>query len=112
MGYQLVTNNQPRPLLSFSELPANARSDFDYIEDDDYCTPRFVKYRNVWYDANDTQRIEPDNGRSHPVGWAMRVHPGEPLAQFDSIVTDSYFSGVAFRFADHFESVVIAHFYS
>lgn len=111
MGYQLITNRIARPLLSIEQLTPKQRSDFDYVSEDDFSL-RFVEYRGSMYDALDAQRIEPDNRHSHPVGWAMRVHPGEPLASFDSFIGETYFSGVAFRFVDDGDSVVIARIFS
>ena len=111
MGYSLTCNNQPRALLALFELTESERSEFDYVTGDDEYTPRFVRYRGWVYDVHDTQRIESDTGRAHPMGWAMRVHPGEPLARFDGVATETYFSGVAFRFVGS-DSVLVARFYS
>lgn len=111
MGYQLITNNIPRQLQSLLDLPEKQRADFDYLSEDDAYSARFVQYRGEWYDAFDTQRIELDNGRAHPMGWAHYCHPGEPMARFDSVITDTYFSGILFRFTDD-ELVIVARFYS
>jgi len=101
MSYTLVTNHKPVELQRLCDLPAKIAAEFDYIEHDgaefDF---RLVQYRGSWYDVHDMQRIEPDSGRAHLMDWAMRVHPGEPLASFDCVTTDTYFSGVAFRFVD------------
>lgn len=110
MGYQLICNRAPRPLLSLYELTEKEREEFGYIEDD--VSARLVRYKGSIYDAFDTQRIEPDSFRAHPTGGAMRVHPGEPLAYFDSIITESFFSGIVFRFVDDGESVIVGRFYS
>ena len=113
MGYTLTTNNQPRPLAALCSLPDKARAAFDYVGPDDAYTPRFFFYRGEWHDSFDAQRIEPDSGRAHRMGWAARVHPGEPLARFDALATDSYFSGLAWRFVgDERDSVIVARFYS
>lgn len=111
MGYQLITSSHTYPLFSLSEMPEKARRDFDYVEDGEEHTPRFFKYRGAWIDAHDAQQIEPDNGIAHRMGWAMRVHPGEPLARFDAVMTDTYFSGMAWRFVDDGESVRVCRFY-
>lgn len=109
MGYELITSSHVYTLASFEELPVKVQPDFDYV--DDMHEPRFVCYRGAWYDVCDSQRIEPDNGRAHPIGWAMRVHPGEPLARFDGVQSCSYFSGVAFAFVDN-DTVRCARCYS
>ena len=112
MGYELITNGKARPLLALFELPEKARAAFDYVGPDDAYSPRIFHYRGEWHDAHDAQRIEPDSGRAHRMGWAARVHPGEPLARFDALATDSYFSGLAWRFVGRdADSVVVARFY-
>ena len=92
---QIITNWKYRPLQCLQDMPEGVRADFDYITDE--YEPRFVNYRGVWHDVYDTQRIEPDNGRAHPMGWAVRVHPGSPLALFDSVESDTFFSGTLYR---------------
>jgi hypothetical protein len=111
MALSIITNWARRPLVSVADLPVKAAADFDYIKEDERFTPRIVNYRGSWFDVFDTQRIEPDSDRAHPMGWAMRVHPGSPLCLFDSIISDTYFSGMLFKLADD-ESVIVARFYS
>lgn len=108
MGYELITSSHIYSLQSLCEIPEKVLPDFDYVGDE--LEPRFVCYRGGWYDVFDTQRIEPDNGKAHAIGWTMRVHPGEPLASYDAIQRNSYFSAVAFRFLDD-ESVKVARIY-
>lgn len=105
----IITNWVPRTLVSLNELPAKKREWFDYVEDDAY-TPRFVQYRGEWHDTHDTQVIEPDTGRQNPMGWAIRVHPGSPLCLFDSVESDSFFSGVLYRFVGEDQVVVGRYF--
>lgn len=112
MGYQLITNGQPRPLVSREYLPESVQLDFDYVSEDDY-SERFFCYRGEWHDAQDMQSIAFETARpSLRMGWACIVHPGEPLARFDALKTDSFFSGLAIRFVDDGESVIVARYYS
>lgn len=104
---QIITNWQARPLQCLADIPLNRRADFDYIDEGEEFSPRFVCYRGEWHDTHDTQRIEPDNGRPHRMGWAMRVHPGSPLAHFDAIESDTYFSGLLYQFVGD-DSVIVA----
>jgi hypothetical protein len=106
----IITNWKPRALVAWCDLPESARADFDYVDAEDYSS-RFFHYRGTWYDAHDAQRIEPDSGRAHPMGWAMRVHPGSPLNLFDAVASDTYFSGTLWRFTDD-DSVIVARYYS
>ena len=111
MGYALTSNFKHYPLFCKADLPPRAAEDFDYVDNDDYSN-RFVCYRGTWYDVSDSQAIRPINARRElPVGWSYPVHPGEPLARFDCIITESYFSGVAFKYVDGFEGVVCARIY-
>jgi len=107
---KIISNNQKRELVSFFELPEKVQSDFDYVGDDDRYNYRFVNYKNAWYDVYDTQRISVDN--NHPIGWAMVVQKDDPLSKWDSIVSESYFSGVLFRFVDDFDSVIVGRYFS
>jgi len=104
---QITTNNVPRPLVPRSALPEKVRKDFDYIETWDE-TPRFVKYHGEWYDVIDTQRISTSKlmGR---VGWEMNVDTGHPFAEWDAVVSDSFFSGMLFRFTGG-DTVVVGSF--
>lgn len=114
MGYELITNGQARPLLALCELPPKARAAFDYLEEPDHYSPRFFCYRGEWHDAHDAQQIAFDTpAQRMPMGWAYRVHPGEPLGRFHAVATDSFFSGLAWRFVGpDADSVIVARFYS
>jgi hypothetical protein len=106
----IITNWIPRNMVALYELDDKQRAWFDYVEDDAY-TPRFVQYRGEWVDVFDTQCIEADNGRRSPVGWGVKVHPGSPMCLFDSVTSDSYFSGLLFRLVDD-DKVVVARYMS
>lgn len=86
---KIITNNIPRPLACFLDLPEKARADFDYLEDPhEY---RLVQYKGVWYDVWDsttcTGAVATDDTRHLFSGW-------------DGYISDSFFSGVLFKFAD------------
>ena len=85
----IITNRIPRPLQCLSDLPEKAQKDFNYIE----CAhqPRLVQYKGVWYDVWDSMTCPgaeaPEATRHLFSGW-------------DGYISDSYFSGVLFKFAD------------
>lgn len=85
----ITTNRIPRPLQCLHDLPKGAAGDFKYIEDPH--EPRLVQYRGEWYDVYDSMTCPgaeaPEASRNAFSGW-------------DSYISDSYFSGVLFRFAD------------
>lgn len=99
---KITTNNRPRQLLPLTDLPKKAQEDFDYLNDPhEY---RLVQYKGHWYDVYDTQliRTRPD----HPVGHALVVAEASPLADWDSIVSESFFSGILFRLVGDDEVIV------
>ena len=86
---KIVTNNKPRDLMCFHDIPSKFQNDFDYVKDDDRYSLRFFKYRGEWYDTNeffDTPIIS---------GWS--------IAQ-----TESYFSAIYIKFCNQYESVKVA----
>ncbi len=94
---KIITNNKPRPLAYLSELPAKIRTDFDYVGDD--FNARFVQYKGHWYDVYDSQAcgVGFDLGFDQFKGW-------------DGIVSETFFSGVLFRFADEDQVIVGSYF--
>ena len=94
---QIITNKIPRPMCTFLELPAKVQADFDYVEEDGQYSARFVQYKGWWYDVYDTQSIHRSLGFDQFKGW-------------DGIASDSYFSGVLFKFADD-DSVIVGRYY-
>lgn len=93
---EIITNNIPRPLLAFWELPVKAQKDFDYVPPDDGSC-RFVKYKGGWVDCFDMQSISRELGFSQFKGW-------------DGIASDSYFSGVLVRLVDDDQVIVGRYF--
>ena len=87
----IITNRIPRPLACLADLPEKARKDFDYLTEDEACEPRLVQYKGVWYDVWDSMTcpgaVATDDTRHAFAGW-------------DGYISDSFFSGVLFKFAD------------
>lgn len=84
----IITNNIPRPLRCVLDLPAKAQKEFDYIEGDERFDPRLVQYKGEWYDVYDTMRC-PD---------PVPADKPSPFAGWDSYISETFFSGVLFRF--------------
>lgn len=108
---KIITNNQPRELVCFHNLPESEQSDFDYIEGDDRFNPRFFKYKGAWYDSGEFIRII--ERRDSYNGWAHQADNDSPLLAWDGIQTESYFSGVLIKqVAEHdYESVIVGRYY-
>lgn len=83
---RIITNNVPRKLHLLAALPPRVCKDFGYVSVTDD-TPRMVLYKGVWYDVLDSQT---------PHG----LPADSPLHQWDGFISDSFFSGVVFKFAD------------
>jgi hypothetical protein len=90
---KIITNNQPREILSGWELPENLRSEFDYYEtNDDFYSASFFKYKGKYYDLSQFVRCNIE-------GW-QGCH------------NDSYFSGLFIKFTNSNDAVIVASYYS
>lgn len=82
---EIKTNNQPRLLSDWSEIPAAIReSEFDYLTEDEAIGRDFVQYKGQWYDLGDVMRA-PESLQA--LGW-------------HGFHADTYFSGVAVHYCD------------
>jgi hypothetical protein len=106
---QIITNNRPRPMACFADLPAKVQADFDYVMLADHYSPRFVQYKGEWYDVDDTQAIRTAPGA--PMGWVVVVEKDSPLVDWHGIQSDSYFSGVLFKLCDD-DTVIVGRYFS
>jgi hypothetical protein len=103
MPYVFTTNNHVREIVDGWEVPADVRTDFDYIDweavDNGSDSASFVKYRGDWHDLGDVM-LAPDSIRRHG---------------YDGFNSDSHWSGVAYRYFDrdgnNLDGVVIARVY-
>ena len=102
MALEITTNNHPRELLCRADLPAKAAAYFDYVNEEESYSPRFVRYRGEWYDVEDTmstRELLPECGHHDLRGWHRYI-------------SDTFFSGVVFRYVDDFERVICGRFYA
>lgn len=91
---EIRTNNVPRLLKYGYEMPENLRTEFDYIEEEDFATHDFFIFKGQWYDLAEFMRCDSE----HFKGW-------------DGYASDSYFSGVLVRILDD-ERVVVGQYFS
>ena len=105
---KITTNNQPRDLVSFHDLPENVQSDFDYIEADAHHDLRLFKYRGAWHDVNEYVQIIARRDTYN--GWAMQVDADSPLLKWDGIQSDTYFSGTVIKYGDDCETVILGRY--
>jgi len=98
----VITNNKPRMLLTWAELPSTyhaSSSEFYYVDDADRHEPRFFKYRGTWYDV-----IEFDYISDQPCYAPLR-------GKWAEVQTDSFCSGVVIRWFDEFNSVIVGRYF-
>lgn len=93
----IVTNNQYRDVVPWYMVPLPVIEDeFDYLDLNKLRSGKeyaeFVKYKGEWYHLGDLER-------SSIEGW-------------DNMVTETFFSGVLFKWASDFEAVVVGRYYS
>lgn len=103
---KIRTDHKPRPLRPLYDLPSKFWKDFDYLDESDEGSFRFVQYKGVWYDTYDSQsiRVSARGGICD-----MVVNPEHPFSPYHSIISDSFFSGVLFKFVGDDEVIVASY---
>lgn len=91
----ITTNNHPRSLVTFFDLPVRARAGFDYVAGEECYSYRFFQYRGKWYDTYEFSPIVP---RSRARGFAHGADDNSPLLKWDGILPDSFFSAIVLRY--------------
>lgn len=97
---KIITNNVPRPMLSFMELTEEEQKEFDYLDEDDRGNLRFVRYAGEVYDIGEFQVID------------QSLRPSDqPFTGWSGVQPDSYFSGVLVKYApEEWEHVIIGRY--
>lgn len=106
--YKVNSDNRPRRLVSYQGLPKKWQEEFDYISHDCSFDLRFVMYKTEYYDTIDTQRIVIG---AYKLGWDMAVTADHPFAKWHRFTSDSFFSGMLFRFSPGGEEVIVGVYY-
>lgn len=94
------TNNKPRDLLSGWELTAKECQELDYIENIGEECARFFRYKGWIYDMHEfmaTSGIQTES-ELRAAGWA-------------GYQSDSYFSGVAIKYVNDYEQVIVGQYF-
>ena len=91
----IKTNRRWRDFVYRHDVPAKVLADqFDYQDAEDV-VDGFFCYRGYWYHLDQFMRSS-----------------GGPLAEWDGVLNDSYFSGVAIKVSRDGERYQVATFYS
>jgi hypothetical protein len=95
MALIIKTNNVPRDVIDAWELTADERAQFDYLDwsaiESGSDSASFFRYR----------------GELHDLGEFM-ARTSNDLPGWDGFRSDSFFSGLAVRYCDDLERVVVA----
>ena len=96
---KIVTNNQPRDILSWYDLTPAEQKEFDYLEDGE---GSFFRYKNWVYDLGEFMHIGA-NIAPHPQrdGWE----------NWHGYASDSYFSGVLIRYTSDCDQVIVGTYF-
>jgi hypothetical protein len=91
----IITNNQPRFTLDWYDLTDAEKALFAEFDDADIGT--YVRYKDGIYNLNGEFMVVPDVMAKH--GW-------------DGIHTDTFFSGILFRWVDDsIDEVIMGRYY-
>lgn len=108
---KVITNHKPRQLFAFTDLPAKDQDDFSYVAGDEQHDNRFVRFQASWYDVFDVPAIRVYKETIGAILGQYVVAEDSPLAEWDAIMNDSYFSATVFKLTkDH--TVVCGRVYS
>lgn len=98
---KIVCNNVPRNLIYGYELSEKERSEFDYIESEEFEMHGFFRYKGEIYDMGEFTRIDS----------AIAPHPQrDGWERFDGYASDSFFSGVLVKCVDSDRVLVATYF--
>ena len=85
-----ITHYGEKEILHGFDLPENLRSDYDFLDDDEFYSSQFIEH----------------NGEFRFFGGFMR----QEFFGFDGVQGDSYFSGDMVKFSNFGDSVFFARF--
>lgn len=94
---KIITNNQPRPVITGYELSEKEKQDFDYFTEDELNESLFFRYKKQVYFLGDFMRI-PKNA-------------GLPVSNYDGVAGQSYFDGILIKLSNCGDAVTVAHYY-
>ena len=103
------TNGVARDIVEAYELNAQERSDFDYLDweaiENGNDSRSFVRYRGQLIDLGDVMRC-PQPTIDAPAGTVWDTLSRE----WDGYESDSFFSGLLFKYVDNCERVIVGRY--
>ena len=101
MSLEIKTNNQPRPILHWYDLPHNVQvKEFDWVDESIQDDMTFVMYKGNFICLDDYMRISNDAPAQWREGGWQGYHG------------DGFFCGTLIKYTDDCESVIIATYLS
>ncbi len=101
MSVTVICNNAPRDIIDAWELTERERADFDYLPWDKIevgeDSASFFRYKGEVYDLGNYERSS---------------DPTSPLAAWDGLYSQTFFSGVLVRYVNNFDQIVVGRYYS
>lgn len=95
--FKVITNNVPRPIVFGYELSEEERKEFDYLNEEEFMSNQFVRYKGELYDLHDFE--------------AVRVTSNKELEKWDAYQSDSFFSGKVLKYCKDQDDSVIMGWY-
>lgn len=102
MNIHIVTNNQPRSIIYWYELSAEEKKEFDYLEDNDDNQSSFFRYKGCLYDL----------GEFMPISKGVSVDTVDHFKGWHGVQSDSFFSGILYKYTDDYDYVIVGRYYS
>ncbi len=97
----VISNHVPRDIINAWELTPAERADFDYIDwaaiEEGRDSASFFRYKGDLYDLGDCE---------------TPTMPGTWLSDWHGFYSQTFFSGVLFRYCADFEQVIVARYYA
>lgn len=91
----ITTNNVARDILNGYDLTEDERKEFDYIDwkmvEEGVENPEFVRYKGELYHLGDIER--------------------STIPEWDGMVSETFFSGVLFKYTEDHEFIICGRFY-
>lgn len=91
---KVITNKQPRELLTWRQLTPNEQKEFDYFDPSEI--GEFFRYKGTVYDFQEFVRVDHSSIDKFWHGYS----------------SDSYFSGILVHLCKDNESVIVGRYYS
>lgn len=95
---KIITNNQPRPTLSWWDLSDKEKAEFDWLEaEEEQCSAVFFKYKRQMYCLDEF----------------FSIYPKGVISGWDGIHSESAFSGVLVNHTQGInDEIIVGRYYN